>query len=299
MGTHIHHILSWLDQNFVPVWKATSIFFTGAFGILGLLKNFKEKKRDPETDTTVERVTKWGWISLIGIILSTGLGIAAQRTEENSNRKKAAEDADKIDRLLSPTIEGIQFSTRYNLPCKKAAWDCEDLRKRIKANEKLAEVNREWALTVDFFLDQKDAESFIAGKDVKPNLEYSRLLDCVVANASEEDPHSDIIMVCENSFPDSNPTKNDGNVRDAISMQRAICLALIDTWGGAFLSDGRDGAEVLNLELSATLKDNRKFDMKRPPREVTTKTGKLYMGSLQPAEAKPQSAGSSAAPSPH
>jgi len=174
---------------------------------------------------------------MIGIILSTGLGIVAQQSEET----KAAEAAVKIERLLSPTIEGIQFSTRYDVPCKKLVLDCEDLRKRI-ANQKLAEVDKQWGFTVEFFLDHKDAESFIAGKDVKPNLEYSRLLHCVVANDNDEDPHSDITMVCENSTPDSNPTVNDGNVRDAINMQRAVCLVDIDTSGGIFLSDGRDGA---------------------------------------------------------
>jgi hypothetical protein len=81
-------------------------------------------------------------------------------------------------------------------------------------------------------------------------------------------------------------------------MQRAVCLVQIDTWGGAYLSGESGGAKVSNLEFSATLKDNRKFDVKGSPREVTTKAGKLYVGSLQPAEATSQSAVSSAAPGP-
>jgi len=158
-------VIDWFNDYFLPWYKPLSILFAGAFGILGLLKNFKEKKRDPETDTTVERVTIWGWISLIGIVLSTGLGIPAQQAEESIQGKKAAVAEDKVERLLSPTLEGIQFSTRYNLPCQKLALDCKDLRKRIKAQEKIAQVNREWALTVKFFLNQKDAESFIAGDE--------------------------------------------------------------------------------------------------------------------------------------
>src|SRR5580700_1071804 len=214
-------VIDWFNDYFLPWYKPLSILFAGAFGILGLLKNFKEKKRDPETDTTVERVTIWGWISLIGIVLSTGLGIPAQQAEESIQGKKAAVAEDKVERLLSPTLEGIQFSTRYNLPCQKLALDCKDLRKRIKAQEKIAQVNREWALTVKFFLNQKDAESFIAGKDVKPNLAYTDLLNCVVANVSDENPQSDVIMACDSSDSDSIPTRNDTNVRDAISMQRA------------------------------------------------------------------------------
>jgi|HubBroStandDraft_4_1064222.scaffolds.fasta_scaffold68339_2 hypothetical protein len=276
-------VIDWFNDYFLPWYKPLSILFAGAFGILGLLKNFKEKKRDPETDTTVERVTIWGWISLIGIVLSTGLGIPAQQAEESIQGKKAAVAEDKVERLLSPTLEGIQFSTRYNLPCQKLALDCKDLRKRIKAQEKIAQVNREWALTVKFFLNQKDAESFIAGKDVKPNLAYTDLLNCVVANVSDENPQSDVIMACDSSDSDSIPTRNDTNVRDAISMQRATCIVLVDTWGGAFISDGRDGAEVLDLQLTATLKGNSRFDMKRPAKEFTTRTGTFYVSILQPA----------------
>jgi hypothetical protein len=47
-----------------------SILLTGAFGILGLLKEFKDKETG--------RITKWGGVSLVGILLSSILGVAAQ-----------------------------------------------------------------------------------------------------------------------------------------------------------------------------------------------------------------------------
>jgi hypothetical protein len=77
----MHAFGGWLNNDFLSWYKPLSIFFTGAFGILGLVKTFKEKKRDPETYTTVEKITKWGWVSMTVIILSTGVGIAAQRAE--------------------------------------------------------------------------------------------------------------------------------------------------------------------------------------------------------------------------
>jgi hypothetical protein len=105
----MHHILGWLTENFVPAWKAVSILFTGAFGILGLVKNFKHKVRDQETDLMVEKITRWGWISLLGIVLSTVLGMAAQLKESNDNSAAAFKLAQRsdatlqdIERLLTP-----------------------------------------------------------------------------------------------------------------------------------------------------------------------------------------------------
>jgi hypothetical protein len=109
MESTLHNALEWLGNNFVPVFKAISIFFAGAFGILGLIKNFKEKRLDTETDTTVERITKWGWISLIGIIVSTGCGIVVQLKENRDDASKALELSKKseetlreIKKILSP-----------------------------------------------------------------------------------------------------------------------------------------------------------------------------------------------------
>jgi hypothetical protein len=66
-------------MDFVAAWKATSIVLTGAFGILGLLKDFKDKNTG--------RVTVWGRISLAGILLSTSLGVVAQLKESTDQRK--------------------------------------------------------------------------------------------------------------------------------------------------------------------------------------------------------------------
>jgi hypothetical protein len=102
-------IISWLSQNFVPAWKAASILFTGAFGILGLVKNFKEKRRDEYNDVTVDKITVWGWISLVGIIVSTGCGMVVQLKESHDDARKSLElsrrsedSLREIKKILSP-----------------------------------------------------------------------------------------------------------------------------------------------------------------------------------------------------
>jgi hypothetical protein len=119
----MYPITPWLNEHFVPVWKAASILFTGAFGILGLVKNFKEKKKDPDTDITVETITIWGWISLIGIIVSTGCGMAVQLKESHDDARKSLELSRKseetlqeIKKILSP-IDINNVHLIFRAPC--------------------------------------------------------------------------------------------------------------------------------------------------------------------------------------
>jgi hypothetical protein len=327
----MHSISDWFNNNFLRWYKPLSLLFTGAFGILGLLKNFKESRLDPATDVRVERITRWGLVSMIGIIFSTGLGIAAQRAEDESNRhkeedtvtaalnlsKKSDVALERLARLSSPSVEGIQFSARYNLPCKEAAtilqsgppkvremWeevagDCKSLQKRINANrDRLIEVNREWSLTVQFFLSEVEAVSFIGGKSFKPNLEYRFSLDCVAADANDKGPNSDITMACKTSPSDSGPSRNDGNIKSGVDLQRAAFLVQVEPRLPAFVSDGSGGDQVRDLQFTATLKGNVEFVLKRSVEEKTTASGKIYMGRLEPAEATSQSNESSTPPNP-
>jgi hypothetical protein len=60
------YFLAGLKQiDFVTAWKAISIALTGAFGILGLATDFKNKH--------TKKITRWGWVSLIGIVVSSSL----------------------------------------------------------------------------------------------------------------------------------------------------------------------------------------------------------------------------------
>jgi len=116
----VQPIVSWFNENLIPAWKAASILFTGAFGILGLVKNFKEKRRDNYSDTAVDRITVWGWISLIGIIISTVCGMAVQLKESRDDAKKSLELSRKsedtlreIKKILSPIdISNVHFIFR-------------------------------------------------------------------------------------------------------------------------------------------------------------------------------------------
>lgn len=71
----MHNFIAWLGENFIPAWKAVSILFTGAFGILGLVKNFKEKKVDQETAWSVSHFLR---LLCVAIVFLGGSGVFAQ-----------------------------------------------------------------------------------------------------------------------------------------------------------------------------------------------------------------------------
>jgi hypothetical protein len=79
--------------DFPSAWKASSIVLTGAFGILGLLRDFKDKQTG--------KVTRWGYVSLAGILISTCLGVAAQLKEDLDDSAKSLALARKSDATLN------------------------------------------------------------------------------------------------------------------------------------------------------------------------------------------------------
>jgi len=109
-------------MDFVTAWKIASIVFTGGFGILGLLKDYKDKKTN--------KITKWGRISLAGILVSSLLGMAAQ-LKESSEQERAREATAKqtlalarntdnavkqIQRVLSQ-LDNPEVSLIFHVPC--------------------------------------------------------------------------------------------------------------------------------------------------------------------------------------
>jgi hypothetical protein len=121
-------------MDFPTAWKTYSIVLTGAFGVLGLLKDFKDKE--------TKRVTKWGYISLVGIVLSTVFGFIAQLQEtSNQEKEKAAVAsqtlvlAQKADKTLTDINRGMhllehpEITIRFvvDADSKKFGKFCEDV----------------------------------------------------------------------------------------------------------------------------------------------------------------------------
>ena len=115
-------------MDFVSAWKAASIVLTGAFGILGLVKDFK--------DTKTGRVSKWGYVSLVGILLSTGFGVAAQLKESSDDAAKSLKLLKGIDRELS-SITTASIEIAFKVPCSQDRFVafCRELHQELAAGK--------------------------------------------------------------------------------------------------------------------------------------------------------------------
>jgi hypothetical protein len=161
-------------MDFVTLWKASSIVLTGCFGILGLIKEFKDKNTG--------RITKWGRVSLVGILLSTSLGVVAQ-LKESSNQQQARDSAAQktlelakntdqtvrdLQRILA-SLEEPQIEMGFWLNCQEPKFKATCLATRsVIADQK---IWRQWPrdqidnepkfyVSLNFFRERSKADSF-------------------------------------------------------------------------------------------------------------------------------------------
>jgi hypothetical protein len=190
-------------MDFVTTWKASSIVLTGAFGILGLLKDFRDKE--------TKKITVWGYISLAGILLSSALGVTAQLKESSAEERTKVETAKQtltvvqntgkvvrdIQRILSP-LDDPEISLGFTVSCQDAKY--ESACKALEAialegheNHRGFELDQYWSywpggasallpLHLHFFADPKDAELFVQGKLQKGNLS----MDVIASNYAND-----------------------------------------------------------------------------------------------------------------
>lgn len=84
----------------IDAWKAISVALTGAFGVLGLLTKY----RNDDTG----KITWAGKVNLVGILLSTSLGVVAQLVETDSRAKENTETINKTKTIVENTSKSVE-----------------------------------------------------------------------------------------------------------------------------------------------------------------------------------------------
>ena len=104
-----------MDDPIAVLLKVVSIIAAGAFGMLGLVTEFKS----PAT----RKLTKWGAVSLVGILISTMLGVTVQIRETSQlwkttleRQKKQAVDTALSLKIASQTNEAVKNLRRLLTP---------------------------------------------------------------------------------------------------------------------------------------------------------------------------------------
>ncbi len=250
-------------MDFVTGWKLASIVLTGGFGILGLLKDFKDKG----TGT----ITKWGGISLAGIVLSTCLGVAAQLRESSEqetarnatakqtlalvqNTSQAVQD---MQRLLSPFSEP-RFSFTWEIPCDSPNYrefcSTQHDRNGVRVdspNWRRWPVPDEWpsrenprllALSINLFLDAKRADGFLShgsdNRDYSPNLSFD-----VMCQAQDENDRKERVLLVgstngENELLFVHRTapaawKSDDTIKSKLDLRGTTIIVVLRGWEAA------------------------------------------------------------------
>jgi hypothetical protein len=170
---------------------------TGGFGVLGLLKDFKNK--------ITNKVTGWGYVSLGGILISSGLGVAAQLKEssdqENARRaataqtlalaKNTDQTVHDLQRVLS-SIDDPHLYFDFDLNCSQGELKefCAGLNSYTPAlvdpysgASVEAWQQKRWSflsskkakgfwMQMVFYVDPKDAQLFLDGAHAPPDLSF-------------------------------------------------------------------------------------------------------------------------------
>jgi len=160
-------------MDWVSLWKAASIVLTGAFGILGLLKDYK--------DRATGRITLAGRISLAGILLSSTLGVLVQVKERSDQERSRAETARQtlalaqntattvkdLQRMLSP-LEDLKLTFVFKLPCTGDFKDACEHRRQAPASSDYwnfwPQSARQLSGDANLFVDPQDAARFMQGQ---------------------------------------------------------------------------------------------------------------------------------------
>src|SRR5262249_55163179 len=87
------------SEYFLLVLKVSSLAITGLLGVIALLNDFKDKEGN---------LTKWGKVSLLGLVLSGAVGIgtelidsAKQKEEERHRTLEARDQRNQLSKQLT------------------------------------------------------------------------------------------------------------------------------------------------------------------------------------------------------
>jgi len=86
----------------ITLLRLLAAAFSGAFGVLGLLTNYRDEK--------TKRITRWGRIALVGIVVSTAVALLTQGLEhwrEQNKSISAAIEARDASRRAEATLNNI------------------------------------------------------------------------------------------------------------------------------------------------------------------------------------------------
>lgn len=184
-------------MDFITLWKTISIGITAAFGALGILTETKDK--------ATGKTTKYGYLTLAGIIISAAIGMVAQYKEQSDQERTRTEISNQTLKIAKSTEVAVadikrvitdigkpRLSITFGIKCKdELRLFCDEV-KATKGPLDYPEVDRIWSkwpsirnihnpqntqsLGLLFVKDKADVERLSRGLS-QPDLGYFSVAD--------------------------------------------------------------------------------------------------------------------------
>jgi hypothetical protein len=158
-------LLNKADILLTPL-KILAIVLTGIFGGIGLLTDFRDKR--------TKKITPWGRASLIGIILSTAVGVVTHWLDSVDTEKQTRTTLLQLQRGLS-SLDGMELHLRFAVPCESSDFHafCDGVRHVGQDVANLNNFQQFWdllpaggkfpiAYTVHFFAEPAEAHDYLS-----------------------------------------------------------------------------------------------------------------------------------------
>jgi hypothetical protein len=265
-------------------WKILSALSAGCFGVLALLKDYKDK--------ATGKITIWGRVSLAGILISTLLGILAQLKESSEAEKAKARIAaqtlelaqntsvavrntavavSELRRALSP-FEDPRFSVQARLPCNSdkyrqlcLEYKATKITDRVAKIQALSKLNGAFGkliyFEVEIFVDSSDAGKFLEGRI--PHGDFYAFAHAIDPNQGDHysnGPDEDVVFF-DNRRVEPGTAINNGRILSILDVYGATVL--VTEFGGY----GEPGWTVESLSIATGR--GRRISNSKPAQRVS------------------------------
>ena len=179
-------MFSFLDNNMLFVLKVLSLGVASVLAVLGLLYDFREKKKP-------HNLNIWGRINLAGLIVSLVLGVMAEKISNDREQKKNADELKDQGQLIEQNTEMLG-----------------KMETLVKSNYKLIEKTDKGLKSSDDTLKQAESTERdlirsmdLVGDDVKADFFFRIPLGEPDYNNELETLRSELIAMATNRFSET------------------------------------------------------------------------------------------------
>lgn len=117
--------------------QVLGVILAGGFGLLGLLTKYRDE---------AGRITRWGRVALVGVVVSTLVAVSAQALEAVRKSRESKASAQRTERIIAEVMRAVHPLTDIELTSWiLLPWDHAEVRGyRARVEPQLRRIDAEW-----------------------------------------------------------------------------------------------------------------------------------------------------------